>query len=120
MDGAAIVFPLAEGLKNMETISGAAGPAGDLEVSDAEGKSRLEKLQFFFIFCSWRRIKKTTSSTRIVMSLKKDLGQTLREVNEPPGKWEVYEHILRIPYPDYSDEDCRSGRQSRYRSGSAS
>jgi hypothetical protein len=52
MDGAAIVFPLAEGLKNMETISGAAGPAGELEVSDAEGKSRLEKLQFFFIFCS--------------------------------------------------------------------
>jgi hypothetical protein len=36
----------------METISGAAGPAGELEVSDAEGKSRLEKLQFFFIFCS--------------------------------------------------------------------
>jgi Uma2 family endonuclease len=29
---------------------------------------------------------------------KEDLGQTLREVNEPPGKWEVYERILRIPY----------------------
>jgi len=29
---------------------------------------------------------------------KEDLGQTLREVNQPPSKWEVYERILRIPY----------------------
>lgn len=27
-----------------------------------------------------------------------DLGQTLRAVNQPPTKWEVYERILRIPY----------------------
>ncbi|WYL97002.1 MAG: Uma2 family endonuclease [Gloeotrichia echinulata IR180] len=27
-----------------------------------------------------------------------DLGKTLREVNQPPTKWEVYEIILRIPY----------------------
>ena len=27
-----------------------------------------------------------------------DLGQTLRDVNQPPTKWQVYEHILRIPY----------------------
>jgi Uma2 family endonuclease len=27
-----------------------------------------------------------------------DLGQTLREVNQPPTKWEVYEQILRVPY----------------------
>jgi len=27
-----------------------------------------------------------------------DLGQTLREVNQPPTKWQVYEQILRIPY----------------------
>ena len=27
-----------------------------------------------------------------------DLGQTLREVNKPPTKWEVYQNILRIPY----------------------
>ena len=27
-----------------------------------------------------------------------DLGKTLREVNKPPTKWEVYERILRIPY----------------------
>ncbi len=27
-----------------------------------------------------------------------DLGQTLREINQPPNKWEVYEQILRIPY----------------------
>ncbi len=27
-----------------------------------------------------------------------DLGQTLREINQPPNKWEVYERILRIPY----------------------
>lgn len=29
---------------------------------------------------------------------KEDLGQTLRVVNQPPTKWEVYERILRIPY----------------------
>lgn len=27
-----------------------------------------------------------------------DLGQTLREVNQPPTKWQVYEQVLRIPY----------------------
>jgi Uma2 family endonuclease len=27
-----------------------------------------------------------------------DLGQSLREINQPPGKWEVYERILRVPY----------------------
>ncbi|MBD2485126.1 Uma2 family endonuclease [Planktothrix sp. FACHB-1365] len=27
-----------------------------------------------------------------------DLGQTLREIHQPPTKWEVYERILRIPY----------------------
>jgi Uma2 family endonuclease len=27
-----------------------------------------------------------------------DLGKTLREVNKPPTKWQVYEQILRIPY----------------------
>ncbi|NEO32888.1 MAG: Uma2 family endonuclease [Symploca sp. SIO3C6] len=29
---------------------------------------------------------------------KEDLGQTLRQVNQPPTKWEVYERILRVPY----------------------
>jgi len=29
---------------------------------------------------------------------KEDLGQILRDVEKPPGKWEVYEQILRIPY----------------------
>lgn len=29
---------------------------------------------------------------------KDDLGKTLRDVNEPPTKWEVYESILRVPY----------------------
>jgi Uma2 family endonuclease len=29
---------------------------------------------------------------------KEDLGKTLREINQPPTKWEVYEKILRIPY----------------------
>lgn len=28
----------------------------------------------------------------------KEEGQTLREVNQPPPKWEVYEKILRNPY----------------------
>ncbi|OUL27007.1 Uma2 family endonuclease [Nostoc sp. 106C] len=27
-----------------------------------------------------------------------DLGQTLRNIEQPPGKWEVYERILRVPY----------------------
>ncbi|MGA7937307.1 MAG: Uma2 family endonuclease [Kovacikia sp.] len=27
-----------------------------------------------------------------------DLGQTLREVNQPPTKWQTYEQVLRIPY----------------------
>ena len=27
-----------------------------------------------------------------------DLGNTLREVNQPPTKWQMYEQILRIPY----------------------
>ncbi|MBD1899657.1 Uma2 family endonuclease [Trichocoleus sp. DQ-A3] len=29
---------------------------------------------------------------------KEDLGQTTREANQPPTKWEVYEQILRVPY----------------------
>jgi len=29
---------------------------------------------------------------------KEDLGQTLRDANQPPTKWEVYEQILRVPY----------------------
>lgn len=27
-----------------------------------------------------------------------DLGQTLREINQPPTKWNVYERILHVPY----------------------
>ena len=27
-----------------------------------------------------------------------DLGQTLRDVNRPPTKWQVYEQMLRVPY----------------------
>lgn len=27
-----------------------------------------------------------------------DLGNTLREVNQPPTKWQVYEQFLRVPY----------------------
>ncbi|HEX5082613.1 MAG TPA: Uma2 family endonuclease [Blastocatellia bacterium] len=29
---------------------------------------------------------------------KEDLGRRLRDANEPPTKWEVYERILRVPY----------------------
>jgi Uma2 family endonuclease len=29
---------------------------------------------------------------------KEDLGQTVRDSNQPPSKWEVYERILRVPY----------------------
>lgn len=39
---------------------------------------------------------------------KEDLGQTLRDAERPPNKWEVYEQILRIPYyvifSRYTDE----------------
>ena len=31
-----------------------------------------------------------------------DLGRSLREIQQPPGKWEVYERILRVPYMQYS------------------
>ncbi|MGB0563916.1 MAG: Uma2 family endonuclease, partial [Spirulinaceae cyanobacterium] len=27
-----------------------------------------------------------------------DLGQTLRDIDKPPNKWQVYEQILRIPF----------------------
>ncbi len=36
-----------------------------------------------------------------------DLGKTLREVNRPPTKWEVYEHILRAPYVVYDRYENR-------------
>jgi Uma2 family endonuclease len=42
---------------------------------------------------------------------KEDLGQILREINQPPTKWEVYEQILRIPYYivfDRYTEDLRA------------
>jgi Uma2 family endonuclease len=29
---------------------------------------------------------------------KEDLGQNLREINQPPTQWQVYEKILRVPY----------------------
>ena len=29
---------------------------------------------------------------------KEDFGQTLRTIDEPPTKWQVYEQILRVPY----------------------
>ncbi len=29
---------------------------------------------------------------------REDLGQTLRDADQPPTKWEVYERVLRIPY----------------------
>jgi len=37
-----------------------------------------------------------------------DLGKSLRKLHQPPGKWEVYEQILKIPYyvvfSRYTDE----------------
>ena len=29
---------------------------------------------------------------------KEDLGQTLRTIDQPPTKWQVYEQVLRVPY----------------------
>jgi Uma2 family endonuclease len=34
-----------------------------------------------------------------------DLGQTLRAVDRPPTKWQVYEQILRVPYYVIFDRD---------------
>jgi len=35
---------------------------------------------------------------------KEDLGQTLRESNQPPTKWEVYHSLLRVPYYIFFDQ----------------
>jgi Uma2 family endonuclease len=48
-----------------------------------------------------------------------DLGRNLREVNQPPNKWTVYEQILRIPYyfvyNRYTDEfNCFGLVMNRY------
>ena len=48
-----------------------------------------------------------------------DLGRNLREVNQPPNKWSVYEQILRIPYyfvyNRYTDEfNCFGLVTNRY------
>jgi Uma2 family endonuclease len=43
-----------------------------------------------------------------------DLGQTLREVNQPPTKWQVYEQHLRIPY--YAVFDRYQNRFRMFRS----
>ncbi len=42
-----------------------------------------------------------------------DLGQTLREVNQPPTKWQVYEQLLRIPYYGVFDRYTRVFRLFR-------
>jgi Uma2 family endonuclease len=42
-----------------------------------------------------------------------DLGQTLREVNQPPTKWQVYQQILRVPY--YAVFDRYSSRFRLFR-----
>jgi len=48
---------------------------------------------------------------------KEDLGKTLRDVKQPPPKWEVYEQILHIPY--YVIYDRYSGQlQAFAQSGS--
>jgi Uma2 family endonuclease len=39
-----------------------------------------------------------------------DLGQTLRIVDQPPTKWEVYERILRVPYYVVFDRDVNQLR----------
>jgi hypothetical protein len=65
-----------------------------------DGTSIISPLsQHFGSFISW-----ITLNPFIVVELlspgteQEDLGQTLREVSQPPTKWEVYEQILRIPY----------------------
>ncbi|MGA1475296.1 MAG: Uma2 family endonuclease, partial [Prochlorothrix sp.] len=39
-----------------------------------------------------------------------DLGRSVRSVDQPPGKWEVYERLLRVPYYGVYD---RYGNQFR-------
>jgi Uma2 family endonuclease len=50
---------------------------------------------------------------------KEDLGQTLRDAEQPPTKWEVYQNILRVPYyivfDRYTDQLKSFGlREGRY------
>jgi hypothetical protein len=39
-----------------------------------------------------------SSSNCFEENTEKNLGHALREINQPPTKWQVYERILRIPY----------------------
>ncbi|MEA5468364.1 Uma2 family endonuclease [Spirulina sp. 06S082] len=46
-----------------------------------------------------------------------DLGQTVREANAPPTKWEVYEQILEIPYYVVYDRYVNEFRAFHLRGG---
>lgn len=41
---------------------------------------------------------------------REDLGQTLRAMDQPPPKWEVYERLLRVPYYIVFDRTTNSPR----------
>lgn len=49
---------------------------------------------------------------------KEDLGETEREDRQPPTKWEVYEHILGIPYYVLFDRYTDQFRAFRLENGS--
>ncbi|PMB50890.1 hypothetical protein CEN39_17565 [Fischerella thermalis CCMEE 5201] len=48
---------------------------------------------------------------------KEDLGQTLREIEQPPTKSEVYERILRIPYYAVFDRYTSAFRMFKFDGG---
>jgi Uma2 family endonuclease len=63
-----------------------------------EAAARVEALRWSYVI--WQE----SVSPFVVLELlspgteEEDLGQKLREVGKPPGKWEVYEQILRVPF----------------------
>ncbi len=67
----------------------------DLGVSRAR---RQQDLRLSYVF--WQEVITPFLVVELLSSgtEAEDLGQTLREINQPPTKWQVYEQLLRIPY----------------------
>lgn len=45
-------------------------------------------------------LSSSTQRASTERSRSEDLGQTLRNPDEPPTKWEVYEQFLQVPYAE--------------------
>jgi Uma2 family endonuclease len=65
---------------------------------DVSNSAKQEELRWSYVV--WQE----SVSPFLVMELlspgteSEDLGQAVRAIDQPPGKWEVYERFLRIPY----------------------